>query len=99
MNLESFDSRRQKITVRAYDDVTISCDVRGYPAPDVKWFKADKTNLPEGRTEIRNDSLVIRNIREEESGTYVCRAQNAYGSAKMKYSVVVARKSGPRSGE
>ena len=90
-----FYSRSSKITVNAYGDVTMPCHVSGNPAPEVKWFKVDNTNLPEGRTEIRNDSLVIKNIYVEESGTYVCRAQNVYGAVEMRYPVTVT----PRSGE
>lgn len=97
MILETFNSPHRKMTVRAYDDVTLFCNVHGYPAPEVKWMKADNTNLAEGRTEIRNNSLVIRNIHVDGSGRYVCRAQNVYGYVKMRYSVVVTP--GPRSGE
>ena len=92
---EMLYSKSRKITVDAYENVTLFCHVSGYLTPEVKWFKADKTDLPEGRTEIRNDSLVIREIQFEDSATYVCRAQNVHGSVEMSYVVAVT----PRSGE
>ncbi|KAL9962638.1 hypothetical protein ACROYT_G031758 [Oculina patagonica] len=92
--VEMFYSRSPKVTVDAYDDATLLCHASGFPAPEVKWMKADNTNLPEDRTEIRNDSLVIKNIHVEESGTYVCRAQNVHGYVEMRYPVVVTPRSG-----
>lgn len=91
---ERFLSRSVNTTVIAYDDVTIFCHVEGYPVPEVKWFKADGTKLPEVRIEIRNDSLVIRKIHVEESGIYVCRAQNFYGEVEMRFPVSVIPRSG-----
>ena len=92
---KSLSSRSGKITVNAYQDVMMFCQVSGYPAPVVTWQKPDYTDMPEGRTEISNDRLVIRKIRVEESAVYVCKAQNAYGSVERRYTVSVT----PRGGE
>jgi len=92
---ETLHNPNPKVAVDAYDDVTIFCHVSGHPAPEVKWFmKADYTNLPEGRTEIRNDSLVIRQIHFEDSQVYICKAQNSYGSVEMRVNVTVRPRSG-----
>ena len=82
-----------KMTVDAYDDVIIDCHVIGYPEPNVKWFM--KADFPKDRTEIGNDSLVIRKIQFQDSGVYICKAQNSHGAVEMKVNVTVR----PRSGE
>ena len=51
--------------------VKINCSVKGDPQPVITW-RREGGRLPIGRSETRNDSLVIKRTEERDSGKYIC---------------------------
>ena len=58
-------------------------------------MKADYSDLPADRTEVRNNSLVIRRMHFEDSQVYICKAHNSFGTVELRVNVTVR----PRNGE
>ena len=87
-------SINRKITVKSPEDVTISCRVIGYPKAVVTWLKADGSKLIENRTEIRDDSLVIKQTEVGDSTEYICKARNTYGTVEMRFPLTVKPRGG-----
>ena len=70
------------------DNVTLTCNVTdGVPKPNqVRWLE-DKIPLDEKKTK-----LVLRDIRKEQEGTYICVASNGAGSGNDSIKVIVDSK-------
>ena len=56
---------------------SISCNVSGFPAPVIMWSRPNGL-LSENHV-VEGDSLQIFNASMEDSGTYVCSAENKLG--------------------
>lgn len=54
-------------------DVSLSCDINGYPAPVFSWVKNRK------RIAIGSSTLTLRHVRQDESGDYECWGNNTIG--------------------
>ena len=53
---------------------------KGSPEPRIKWKKGNEMIHPHGRLQIQeNGNLVIQDARKDDSGTYICVAQNIAG--------------------
>ena len=61
-------------------NVTIACNAVGQPRPSITWSKA-VGSLPKDRTEVRNGTLKIYSLVREDSGIFICKAENTLGSA------------------
>ncbi|RZF45831.1 hypothetical protein LSTR_LSTR013726, partial [Laodelphax striatellus] len=73
-------------------DISIPCDVDGYPVPLVRWYKDDQPihSGDSDRIVITESSrLIIREANDADSGTYKCEAANAYSSANSTISIAV----------
>ncbi|KAK3708277.1 hypothetical protein QZH41_005993 [Actinostola sp. cb2023] len=62
------------------DIVFPKCHVTGRPKPKITWSKAIGA-LPNGRTVIKDGQLTLMRSKKDDSGTYVCKADNGLGSA------------------
>ena len=62
-----------KVTVLTGETLTLNCSATGDPEPAVNW-KKQEAQLPVGRSQQINGGLVIRNIRKEDTGNYICAA-------------------------
>ena len=62
-----------KITVLIGETLTLNCSATGDPEPAVNW-KKQEAQLPVGRSQQINGGLVIRNIKKEDAGIYICAA-------------------------
>jgi len=60
-------------------DTILKCDIFGYPSPVIKWTRSRK-ELPINRHIIDDDTLTIKNTREEDGGAYLCEGENQLGS-------------------
>ena len=58
------------------DTLTLNCSATGDPRPVISW-KRQGAALPVGRSHRTDDSLVIRDFREEDNGIYICVATSA----------------------
>ncbi|KXJ14378.1 Ficolin-2 [Exaiptasia diaphana] len=56
--------------------LTLNCSAEGDPDPVIQWRK-EKGDLPIGRYEIRDTSLILRDLKVEDAGVYVCTATSA----------------------
>nr|XP_015214260.1 PREDICTED: myosin light chain kinase, smooth muscle isoform X1 [Lepisosteus oculatus]XP_015214261.1 PREDICTED: myosin light chain kinase, smooth muscle isoform X1 [Lepisosteus oculatus] len=68
--------------------------VRGYPEPQVTWYKNGKTVIAGDRNVIEQSargtfSLVIQGVTEEDSGKYTCEAVNDGGSRQVTVELTV----------
>ncbi|KXJ14374.1 Ficolin-2 [Exaiptasia diaphana] len=53
--------------------LTLNCSAEGDPDPVIQWRK-EEGDLPIGRYEIRDTSLILRDLKVEDAGVYVCTA-------------------------
>jgi len=68
--------------------VTIACTATGQPPPSITWSKS-VGSLPEDRTEMLNGTLTIYSATGNDSGTYICKAENILGSTSDTSVVVI----------
>ncbi|XP_028515948.1 LOW QUALITY PROTEIN: roundabout homolog 2 [Exaiptasia diaphana] len=54
----------------------LNCTAKGNPQPVISWRK-DNGVLPVGRYEVKDGSLIIRNVKQIDSGVFVCTATSA----------------------
>ena len=69
-------------------NVTIACNADGQPRPSITWSKS-VGSLPKDRTEVRNGTLKIYSLAREDSGIFICKAENILGSATYTAHLVV----------
>lgn len=74
-------------------DVTFFCRVAAQPAPKFDWEKDGRYLGETNRIKITSDSesssVRIQGVRNMDSGTYTCRAQNSIGRAQAAAALVV----------
>lgn len=57
-------------------DMVFNCTAKGDPQPVMGWRKKNGV-LPFGRHEVKDGALIVRNLRLEDSGVFVCTATSA----------------------
>ena len=67
---------RAKVVVFLGLVMTLNCSATGDPQPVISW-KKQGSQLPRGRSQEINGALVIRGIRKEDAGNYICIATSA----------------------
>ncbi|XP_023705293.1 papilin isoform X5 [Cryptotermes secundus] len=71
-------------------DISIPCDVDGYPIPQVVWYKDEQLLEPSERIHItENNRLLIVRANGSDAGTYRCSASNQYGHSSSSISIAV----------
>ena len=60
-----------KVSVATGDTLTLNCSATGNPRPDISW-KRQGAALPVGRSHSTNEALILRGLRKEDSGIYIC---------------------------
>jgi hypothetical protein len=77
---------------RAGGTLRLSCPVELDSQPIFEWTR-DGENIYSGweRFKVTNQGLRIRDLAEDDSGHYVCRATNGFGSVTLDYDVYVYR--------
>ena len=73
------------------ESLRLGCPVDRDAAPIIAWYKDGDEVSEVGweRYRIRNDVLYIRDMETDDSGVFVCRATNGFGSVDVKYLVLV----------
>ena len=66
-----------KVFVVSGDTLTLNCSATGDPRPVISW-KRQGAALPVGRSHrTDDDALVLRDLKEEDAGNYICAATSA----------------------
>lgn len=72
--------------VEENEDLTLTCDAKGYPAPIITWIKDNKVLKSE------SNILEITSSNHNQSGEYECWANNTHGVDLMMVEVVISSK-------
>ena len=65
-----------KVVAVPGDTLTLNCSATGDPQPVIKWKRLGVA-LPRGRNQRLHDSLIVTDMKKEDSGYYVCVATSA----------------------
>ena len=65
-----------KVSVGIGTTLTLNCSATGDPRPVISW-KRQGAALPVGRSQSTNNALVIKDLKEEDAGNYICVATSA----------------------
>ncbi|XP_078366166.1 uncharacterized protein LOC144650378 isoform X2 [Oculina patagonica] len=73
---ERLETATPKKFITAYKtwDTILTCDIVGYPTPEIKWIESANN-----RHVISGNKLTIINTTEEDKGSYFCRGRNQLG--------------------
>ncbi|KAG7298099.1 hypothetical protein JYU34_018867 [Plutella xylostella] len=61
-------------------ELSIPCEVDGYPTPEVHWTKDGVRLQPSDRVQLSDARLTISQLAPADSGVYGCHAANAFSS-------------------
>ena len=79
--------------------VRFEVHVQGKPTPFVEWLKGTKLLKPGPRFETQTSedlhTFVITSCRDDDSGTYTCKARNKFGTATCEATLLVAEDTVP----
>ncbi|KAM5295479.1 hemicentin-1 isoform 1-T1 [Glossophaga mutica] len=81
----------ENLTVVVNNFISLSCEVSGFPPPDLSWLKNDQPIKPNTNALIVPGGRTLQIIRAKESdgGQYTCVAINQAGESKKKVSLTV----------
>lgn len=70
--------------------IKLPCPVDGDPPPLIMWTK-DGRNIHSGwiRFRILRSGLKIKEVEADDTGTYICKATNGFGSVNINYTLIV----------
>ncbi|XP_036387187.1 neurofascin homolog (chicken) a isoform X15 [Megalops cyprinoides] len=72
------------------EELLLECIAAGVPTPSIKWFKkGGDLPMQKVRLEKFNKTLRVVGVSEEDSGEYICMANNKIGSIRHSISVQV----------
>lgn len=80
----------QRQSARIGSAIKLPCPVEGDPPPLIMWTK-DGRNIHSGwiRFRILRMGLKIKEVEADDSGTYVCKATNGFGSVNINHTLIV----------
>ena len=82
-----------KLVALVENAVSIHCKASGLPEPVISWRKdGQRVTFGELYELLRNNTLVISQAQEEDSGSYVCTARNFLGKDSATSQVEVIGK-------
>ena len=65
-----------KVVAPPGDTLTLNCSATGDPQPVISW-KRQGAALPVGRSHRTNEALILRDVKKEDAGNYICVATSA----------------------
>ena len=72
-------SPREPLTLPEGSPATLSCRLlAGSPIPSLGWRKCDGSHFSTGEEEIAEDVIEIESVTRDDSGCYVCEADNGF---------------------
>ena len=77
------------LTMELGEKVNVSCEVTGNPHPSVKWVKrtSEGDYVPVVNRGKENRTLLIKSLRQQHYGDYICVAENKFGHDSVVLSV------------
>lgn len=75
------------LTVTEKQTATFNCSADGNPKPRVTWSKVNKTGME--NLDSHGNELQIRNVEYNDSGSYVCMAENVLGKVQKEVTLFV----------
>ena len=86
LKTESYQMRR---VLRAGDSMRLTCPVESPPpAPLIKWLKdGDAVHVGWDRYRTHGDALRVRDVDPSDSGVFICRATNGFGTVDVRFLV------------
>ncbi|XP_071175632.1 interference hedgehog-like isoform X2 [Mytilus edulis] len=75
--------RPTEVEAHEGEDVTIECVAIGLPQPVVSWDKYGGS-FPKERTDTIQGNLIIRNVTQEDTGTYLCKVNSGNEEQTVK---------------
>ncbi|XP_058835456.1 peroxidasin isoform X2 [Topomyia yanbarensis] len=87
----------ENVTAKTGAHVTLECEADGNPLPHIWWKRNGQPLVETNRIYLSDDDieLTIEHVKESDSGTYVCVAENELGSAESAAEVAVINDVGP----
>eukprot|EP00092_Neocalanus_flemingeri_P000881 GFUD01000938.1.p1 GENE.GFUD01000938.1~~GFUD01000938.1.p1 ORF type:complete len:1259 (+),score=360.25 GFUD01000938.1:95-3871(+) len=77
-------SPEEPLTLSEGDSATLSCQLlSGTPIPDLKWRRCEGESFPTGEKEILEDVIKLESVTRDDSGCYVCQADNGFADAPV----------------
>jgi len=72
------------------DHVKLACPIAANPKPIIEWYQDDHL-IPHSwdRFRVRGKHMKIRGARVADSGVFVCKGVNGFGSAEVEINLVV----------
>ena len=82
--------RDYKVVPRG-DSVKLTCPIFGQPAPIITWSKGSETITDYAWTRFSLDkkSLKISQVEYDDTGIYICKGTNGYGSNEVRFDLFV----------
>uniref|UniRef100_A0AAR2KI38 Contactin-5 n=1 Tax=Pygocentrus nattereri TaxID=42514 RepID=A0AAR2KI38_PYGNA len=84
-----FNTNTVTIIATMGKDISLECRPRASPKPRITWKKGDWSPVFYRIMLLRNNTLRIVNSSRADEGSYVCRAENQFGSAEMTTTLLV----------
>ena len=77
-------------TKKEGEDVTLSCNARGNPEPQISWEKDGSTRTSNDRISLSDDKkkLTIKNLTKDDCGEYQGVASNIVSSVKSNCAIL-----------
>ncbi len=73
------------------DTVKMVCPIQGLPKPIIEWYQDDRLIGSHAYDRFRSTRRVlkIRGVRTGDSGVFVCKGVNGFGSEQVELNLVV----------
>lgn len=84
---------RQFLNIKEGTIAKISCEAFSYPPSVITWTRA-LAGLPDGRSSVINGTLRIREFSVQDTGLYVCTAENNIGQDRASTTLGIQRRPG-----
>ncbi|KJH40943.1 immunoglobulin I-set domain protein, partial [Dictyocaulus viviparus] len=97
IKIPQFESSIERCVVEENGTVTITTVVSGVPTPFIEWYFKDEKLTVSDRISMgyqnKVATLILKNVTQDQEGTYYCRATNDHGTTVLPTEVKVITKS------